>query len=104
MQLMQREKEWLKMSQTDIYNADAASVSVPLQLSPASTYRSRHFLIDMVATAAESGTQVQDLLEELTWDNVFNNPRVKHSLRNLAAEALLEFEAGETEEGGFSVE
>jgi hypothetical protein len=104
MLLMQREKEWLKMSQTNTYNFDATSVSVPSRLSPASTHPSKNFVIDVVATAAEPGTRVQDFLEELVWDNVFNTPHVKRSLRNLAAKALQEFAAGETEEGGFSVE
>ena len=91
------------MSQTDTYNTDATFRSVPLRLAPSSTtYQSKFFLVDAATAIAESGSP--DFLEELMWNKTFNTPHVKRGLRRLAAEALQEFAAGETEEGGFAIE
>jgi hypothetical protein len=90
------------MPQTDINDTNSTFISLPSV--PASTYQAKYFVIDSVATVAESSSQLQDLLEELEWNKIATTPRVRSGLRRLAAEALQEFATGETEEGGFAIE
>jgi hypothetical protein len=94
------------MSQTNnIYNTDASFTFFSFHSVPASTtHQAKDFLVDAVTTVAGPGIELPDLLDELKWNKTFKDPNVKRGLRSLAAEALQEFAAGETEEGGFSVE
>ncbi len=43
-------------------------------------------------------------IEEQEWEAIISKPRVQKKLLALAEEAWKEYEAGETEEGGFAVE
>ena len=43
-------------------------------------------------------------IEEQEWETIINKPRVQKKLLALADEAWQEYEADETEEGGFAVE
>jgi hypothetical protein len=45
-----------------------------------------------------------DEAEEREWDSIVHKPHVRQALRRMAAEARLQYYAGETEEGGFAVE
>lgn len=44
---------------------------------------------------------LEELQAEHRWQELFNDPRSDALLERLAAEAIAEDEAGETEEGGF---
>jgi len=43
-------------------------------------------------------------IEEQEWEAIINKPQVQEKLIALADEAWKEYQAGETEEGGFAVE
>ena len=48
--------------------------------------------------------RILEEIEEQEWEAIINKPCVHNKLIALAEEAWKEYEAGETEEGGFAVE
>ena len=95
MLLKQMWKERLKMSETDSHNANITAIS---------THQFNQFRIDASATLAESGSKLQELLEESMWQSTFNATHVQRRLHDLAEEVLRELAAGGTEEGSFVIE
>ena len=96
---------------------------IPLSPEGASTFHSDHFTLDKAAAGAETNSIIRDTHmkylcaialpefggdytddEELEWDTLFAQPHVQAGLDRLAHEAVRQFAAGETEEGGFAVE
>lgn len=46
--------------------------------------------------------RILEAIEEQEWEQIVSKPYVQASLRSLAAEALGQYQRGETEEGGFA--
>jgi hypothetical protein len=92
------------MSKTVIYETSAAFDRIPLPPAPASTFHSDHITLDASAAVAEADSIARDAFDELEWHNIVSTPHVRHGLRRLAAEARREYNAGETEEGGFALD
>ncbi len=49
-------------------------------------------------------TSEEEAAEEREWDSIVSKPHVRQALRRMAAEARRQYDAGETEEGGFGLE
>jgi hypothetical protein len=83
-----------------------AFTRITLPSAQASTYHAALYKLDAIAAVAEAEADsiIRDAYEELEWHNIVNTPRVRQTLRRLAAEARQQYYAGETEEGGFAVE
>ena len=48
--------------------------------------------------------RILEAIDEQDWEQIVSKPYVQARLRSLAAEALGQYQRGETEEGGFAVE
>ena len=98
-----------------------AYVRIPLSSEEANTFHTNRITLDKAAAAAEADFIMQAYIrayhavvpmrtieeeeaEEREWHAIVNKPHVQLALRRMAAEALQQYYAGETEEGGFAVE
>ncbi len=94
------------MSQTNTYGVNSDFTRIPLLRASASTYEAKCIEVDTNSIVAEEEMiyRMQSIAAEIQWSRTLNSPEGKDLLRRMAKEALRQLEAGETEEGGFSIE